>query len=300
MSKTIPRAAIFLHIPKCGGQTVAKIVSREFRPGETRWLSGQDPATSIEQFASLPESERATYRFLYGHLPFGLHEHVPGPYGYFTMLRDPVERVISGYFNIVRDPHNYMHDKTAKSSKTLMEFLDAGVVTAADNGQTRLLCGDLDALDIATRGEGPDDVRIQIAKIGFGECTREMLDRAKRNLEDEIAVVGLTERFNESMILFRREFGWSLPYGRKENVGANRPASESLGPEVYERIKRMNELDCELYDFAVGLFNRRLDAERGAVRRDLRLVRAANLLVGGSDDPLTRGLRWIGRRVRRR
>lgn len=42
--------------------------------------------------------------------------------------------------------------------------------------------------------------------VPFGKVTREMLEQAKENLMCHFKVIGLTERFDESMMLLRKDF----------------------------------------------------------------------------------------------
>lgn len=44
----------------------------------------------------------------------------------------------------------------------------------------------------------------------YGQCSPEMLESAKKNLQD-FAAVGLTERYNETLILLKRAFNWHNP-----------------------------------------------------------------------------------------
>jgi hypothetical protein len=75
-----------------------------------------------------------------------------------------------------------------------------GISTELDNGQTRLIAG-------------IDD------KIPFGKCTREILDLAIKNIEEYFAVVGILDKFNETILLLKKVFNWyRLPLYRKANV----------------------------------------------------------------------------------
>ncbi len=92
---------IFLHIPKTAGFTLQKIIERQYPPQSIYTLEPSNELESIREFQSLDPAQRAKTRLLKGHLNMGqkLHEYLPQPVTYFTILRDPVERVLSHYYN---------------------------------------------------------------------------------------------------------------------------------------------------------------------------------------------------------
>jgi hypothetical protein len=90
---------------------------------------------------------------------------------------------------------------------------------------------------------------------------------------DELAFIGLTERFEESIRLFNRQTGFDIqalalnrtqPQGRKRAIRLGRPAdrgisSEHLDPEIRELILSRNARDVELYRAARKLVDARLE-----------------------------------------
>jgi hypothetical protein len=110
--------------------------------------------------------------------------------------------------------------------------------------------------------------------LACGRVTPALLERAMSRLA-KFAVVGITERFDESLILLQRAFGWRARPGLPENVGENRPARIDVGEEALQTIERCNRFDLELYRFASGLFETRvsaLDAEKAGLAEDLIAV----------------------------
>ena len=81
--------------------------------------------------------------------------------------------------------------------------------------------------------------------------TREHLQTAKKNLRQHFSVIGLVERFDESLMLLKREFGWqNISYMRHNTT----PRQEQASEETIEFIKQDNALDMELYAYAQTLF----------------------------------------------
>ena len=87
---------IFVHVPKTAGQTVDLIMHRQF-PAEEIYFVKKDIQASYLAFQQMDPAHRARYRAIKGHIPYGVHEFIDGPYAYFTFLRDPIERTISHY-----------------------------------------------------------------------------------------------------------------------------------------------------------------------------------------------------------
>lgn len=131
---------------------------------------------------------------------------------------------------------------------SLGSFVQSGLSIETDNHQTRILSGMWPA---------------------FGNCTAEMLEVAKKNLRLHFAVVGLTEYFEQSMVLMRKTLGWNIPFHlslirkafggssqfyEKTNVSINRPQKEDLSEDDLNTIKKFNELDLKLYSHVEELF----------------------------------------------
>ncbi len=229
---------VFLHIPKSGGTTLHAIIERQYPSDRIYTVDGAHVRESIAAFKALPEAERRRLLVLKGHMSFGLHAWLPQPSTYITLLRDPVERAISHYYHILRTPHHTHHptlvSQNGETRMSLHEFVLAGVSRIVDNGQVRALCGRED--------------------VPYGGCTADMLAQAQANIEDYFTLVGFTERFDETLVLLKRAFGWKVDAYLRRNVGKNRPATDSVPPETLRLLTEMNEFDIALYRYAEERF----------------------------------------------
>lgn len=231
---------IFLHIGKTAGSTMRQILKRQFPSSQTLTVRARrrPREETLADFARLPEAERLQPRLIMGHTVFGLHEHVPRPSRYVTMLRDPAKLAISQYRYVLRTPGHRHHDQAQGMS--LREYIESGLALEMDNSQTRAVAG-----DIGTPYRG---------------CTPEMLETAKRNLAEHFAWVGITERFDESVVLLGRTFGW--PDVRYVSANVARGAAPPSESEL-ELVRRSNHLDQELYDHCCRLLDERIAGEPG-------------------------------------
>jgi hypothetical protein len=107
------------------------------------------------------------------------------------------------------------------------------------------------------------------------------LDAAKRALGEQVDVVGLTERFDESLLLLRSaigERGVSFHYERRNTLDRGELIRfEDLSPEMQERVRGANRLDLALYDYACKeVFPRQVAAYPGDMATDLEAFRRTN------------------------
>ncbi|MGM0876129.1 MAG: sulfotransferase family 2 domain-containing protein [Bacillota bacterium] len=220
---------IFMHISKTGGTTMNSIIQRQYHPSETKFKFFN---TSLfeEYIRTTPAKQLAKLKCTGGHVEF---RRIPieRPYTYFTMLRDPVDRVISLYYYIKTPKDlNHLYNKTKDMSlEDFIESKDAKLLLRTSNEQTRFVSGQIDGLE-----------------------------KAKENLLTEFIAFGLTERFDESLLLMSRKLGWRNMKYDKKNVTKSRPRKKEIPIDLIKKIEKYNQLDLELYHYAKSLFEKQL------------------------------------------
>jgi hypothetical protein len=226
---------IFLHNLKTGGTTLRSILARQYRGDQICILGRLNDVSAIK-----PEMvDDASLRVIEGHVPYGLHAWLPRPAVYVSLLRDPVERIVSLYQFIRAGEGRDIHRETQAALGSLEEFVASGVLLEVDNGQTRRLSG---------------------CSPGYGECSEAMLEQAKANIREHFAVVGLTERFDESVLLMGRRFGWRPALYLPEKVNRRKEPAAGLPSGMLELIEQHNCLDRALYEYAAERFERQVAA----------------------------------------
>jgi len=232
---------VFLHIPKTAGTTLATILQNQFAVSKTC------PAYFSCELLALPRAELARYHYFRGHFFYTvIQQLIPSPYATITMLRDPVEQYVSAFAHYQRSNEPLASPgETIEREKiramSLEEFVDNIELPqnrALINNQSQLIEGRFE-LEIAVRDRNID------------------LNIVKQRL-DHLTVVGLTERFQESLFLLAYAFGW-LPVIRyhRQNVGTNRPPRERIPATTLNRIAELNSPDYALYHHAQQLFEAR-------------------------------------------
>jgi len=232
---------LHLHVPKTAGLALNDVILAAY--GDRGWTVSDDGHlvkgvyyvhAGIEHRFVPDENARQILsgrdiHAVVGHFSFGIHEFVNRPCRYVTLLRHPVDRVVSLYRHIQAWDHESVHEEVIRKNLTLEQFVSDLEFPEVDNGQVRRISG----LDRP-----------------FGQCDRAMLDRAIHNMTQHITVAGLTERYVESVLLMKHHLEWpTVPWLGQKNVNTRRPA-EPLSASAYSLIVERNSLDMELYRLA--------------------------------------------------
>lgn len=251
-----PNSIHFVHIPKTAGTTLLTIIENQYAPAE-RYFLDLAAQRSLDRFIAMPETERYKIRMLAGHAAFGLHKYLAPPTAHFTILREPIDRILSFYYFVRHNQKHYLYDFSRSSRLTLTDFVNSGVTIMVDNFQTRLISGMGDTHP-------------------FGELPDEALELAKTNLNHHFDVVGLTEAFDETLLLLSQAYGWQNIYYTRQNVTSNRPHKASIPAETRAVIAHANQMDMALYAYACELFARQVQRYGDAFTTELRQFRLKN------------------------
>lgn len=179
------------------------------------------------KFLELPVEDRNKIKVLKGHLPYGMHEcFSSGSTEYITLLREPIDRVISHYYHLKWDKKHPFNEEINREKYTIKQVLESGKILNMNNCMVRLLSGNY--------------------KCAYDECSDEMLDQALTHL-DSMALVGLNNQFDIFLLRAAERYNWKMPYYSKRRVSKLRIRTEEIDAETLAAIQHYNKLDLELY-----------------------------------------------------
>ncbi len=265
-------AVIFLHLPKTAGTTVNRLIEWEYPLKE---MYSVDPVLfewSSAHLRKLPPERLRKIRMFKGHMTFGLHKVLPQPATYITVLRDPVDRVISAFYFMRTYKLHPLYWKMRRENWSLEDFVRN---SKRDNVQSKIIAG--------AEYKEP--------------CTREIVETAKENLRQHFSVVGLSARLEESLALMKLRFGWRLNTYSSFNVTRSRPKKRDLPQASLDLIHEKNAFDIELYDLASRILEEGVQANEAEVKRIAAELTSAKAQAQGSLEAMLFSARSAGRKA---
>jgi ABC-type polysaccharide/polyol phosphate transport system ATPase subunit len=263
---------LFLYLANAGGETLIDVFIRNLETKDFLVIdrdevhaSGLGTWSSIaieKAFARLQPSQTDDVRFVWGPYRHGVQTALPKPCSCVTLLREPLERVISHYYDWA--------DAANRATRTLEdELLSPHVPLVIDNYMTRILSG-VSPLDPSQLGATTE---------GHPRVDATDFERAANNLDSYI-VVGLTDRFDETLLLLGGDLGWSLSdlVYKPPNAVNSRPGVSEIPTSVREKVLGWNRYDVAMVERARAHLTRRIATYPDNFQRDLALFRKLNAL----------------------
>jgi hypothetical protein len=246
----------FLHIPKTAGTTFCFSVLPQF-------FASADicPAHDYPELLPIPRTELDRYTLFRGHFYYFLVRFLPKRPIMMTFLRDPVERLLSLYDHIYRDPKHYQHAALRSLPGGLRDAVRSPWLLPNNFQVTSLAC-ELDptnTMDAARAAHplGLDEYSVIYTEMTKHAPTKADFETACQRLS-EMEFVGLVERFAHSVELLCETFKWPMPIYESLNIAPARTRRDSIPADILQEIMDANELDLRLYEYATSLFLRRL------------------------------------------
>ncbi len=248
----------FLHIPKTAGTTFHNYVTLKFGPEKVC------PAHLWHQMLQMNPVEVAKYGFIWGHFYSYLYKYVPSPMRYLTFIRHPIERAISHYGHIMLHPGHYFHRRAHELGDFSSFLRDPEMATMVTNFQVRALAIDLDPVRVAATlsPKELDETGLERKlETTLPQEEPEILLKTAIDRLEQMCFVGITERFEESLVLLSRKFNWMGPHAvESKNINQTRLKADQISSSDMANLIKMNELDFALYETAVRHFEREFSA----------------------------------------
>src|SRR5262245_36623714 len=230
---------VHVHVPKAAGTTLNNILMKNYRYRLDSYGSDFFPRYYPDEFVSLvqPPLSDDTRRpvFFTGHIDLAndIFRYMPVRYVAITVLRDPVERIVSHY----------------RFHSTL-----SGSPLAAEIGK-----GDLGLVEYFERfrTEIPLQYEMFAPRRNAGEDGGRVA-AALRNLEDRVSFFGLQDHFEELVVLLVELLG--LPDVSYKPLNKTPDNSTAATRKQTEELRTLLADEIAFYDGAMKLYRQRADA----------------------------------------
>jgi hypothetical protein len=232
----LPRRLVFDHLPKCGGSSIMVYLRSNYLRRQTFAIDGARPLADVARFRRLPEARRHGFQLVSGHLANRLVPLVHGESLLVTVLRDPIDRIVSHYYFAKGLREHYLHDTIVRRGLSLEEYVTSGISDELTNWYTAHFSQRTPA-----EVEAAPEESLQAA-----------LDAVRRyDLVGFVDDIGGFATALRALAELPIEFG-----GTRTNVTRTRPKLRDVPEASLATIAAANHLDVQLY--------REVRAARGA------------------------------------
>ncbi|MBM9513030.1 sulfotransferase family 2 domain-containing protein [Desulfogranum marinum] len=247
---------VFHHIPKTAGSTFRALLESFYHPSQVC------PAETSPELQSVSDIDKNNYMLYAGHFRYSSILKCVGDSVKVTYLRDPVERVVSQYYNhanLDRIPPSWV--KRLDGRPELKQYInDVQGSSLSEWLMNRNKEVNSLSCNFQTQSFLPDEIRKEVEDWGVYNET--FLDLAKRNLKSNFCFIGIQEYFDLSIDLFCMTFGLNpinaSSYTTNINKGKSFGKKYDLSKTELLLLEERNSMDLELYKYVEALFFERL------------------------------------------
>ena len=239
------KAVLFLHIPKTGGSSFLTALGNVFGERRVRRLRYAEEMTQA-QIDRIVSDEIQHIDCLVGHFPIHLFANCLDRFRPFTILRDPVDRVMSLFRFLKSAPQSETERLELREGFGFDDFIESRVAenyAQTRNLMCRMLCGDEEMSDPLT--------------VGFWQPRNPgaLVDQALATLR--AIDFGLLEDMQSTLTLAQHFFATNFNLGEHRTNASDSPGAEWTAHNIH-RIVDLNTLDVALYHQAKVLFYTRV------------------------------------------
>lgn len=256
MSRPTPMSAatplIFMHIPRTGGLTLLSGLAEEYGTSiaDMYGCTVANPGPAMELLSDL------LYRCYCGFFSFGLHHWLGRPARYISIVRQPVRRLIALY-SALRPIRQQIRRAGHQQGESISALIKAGKIADAYQDFLDWIEDDFEKAERffdSPAAELDNGMVRRFSGHGLttGPCPEAALHRAQRNIERCFSVVGVFERYQQTLDLLGSLL--EMPGLRQIWVPEMATDKPLLDGSLVELIDRNNRLDLALYDWIVARF----------------------------------------------
>lgn len=238
---------VHIHISKTAGTAIRELFQSHYEPAAVFKVEALAIPRAIRRYLQLGAEDRRRIAYVTGFMPFGFHAAVGDQPRYFTMLRHPVDRVISHYHYVKRNTRALLHEPLMREGATLQDYVTTFSGSSfVNNGHVRYL---------GARKMHPVE-----------HPSEHALERAEERLLETYVTFGLVERFDDSLRMLAEAAPWIPSTFERVNANPEEAPAEAVDPATRDLIAETNSLDMDLYEKARSEFEARAESLRSSAR----------------------------------
>ncbi|XP_065897840.1 heparan sulfate 2-O-sulfotransferase 1-like [Dysidea avara] len=207
--------------------------------GAYDWSIQDIVGVAIKIKASAHEGKRVAYAQHFYYTDYT--PHLTLNYSYVTLVRDPIDRLISSYYYYHYSTKKYIQKMlpSERRNETLLDCIRYSHEGCTHNLLTKYFCG-----------------HSELCSNGSSQA----LETAKYNLKHKFVAVGLVENLTQSVQLFQKLLPAFFPPMSLDDINKILPYTNQykrtgeVSNLVIKIIQMRNQADIELYQFAKKLF----------------------------------------------
>jgi hypothetical protein len=226
---------ILTHIPRTGGTSLRKMISRELKSSAIRYID------SIPDFAFLSDAELNQYDFVATYCGFGLFNRLLSlDHQKMTFLRNPIDRIISYYYHLKSLDKDSSYAIYCAKNMPLDAFIQSNhpaIYSSVHNAQTWHIFYDKSSY-----------FRDKYKHLKEEEILRIAIENLKT-----FDFLGVTERYSDNLVKLFEYFNWNNKDILHTNQAVERIHLEEVSSKTMALIKSRVYLDIELYNKALEL-----------------------------------------------
>lgn len=209
----------FIHVPSTGGTTLWNILKKGCN-NRVRRLRCGDIEHNEQAAIDLWQHNPGQYQVIGGHVRVGFLDHVAPGIRYFTILRDPVERIISAYFRKVRNELL----PAATDSKSLV----SGINNFADRQRNQV-------------------ADFLLGKNWRATVTELDMDKLLDRIDKRFEYIGFMDCFDDTIVPIGKLLNWEkLPLYDRRNQGGNK---SPISIPVKAELRSILSLEQAIYHY---------------------------------------------------
>lgn len=223
------KPVVFDHLPKCGGSSINKYLTSSFPIKRTYAINGSNPHKSVEIFLNLNTKKRYGAKLVYGHLANKLFDVANPESIRATVLREPIDRIISHYYYVKRNKDHYLYKKIEEENIQLSEYCYHDLSGELQNWYVTHFTG----LSLSEVEKNP----------------KKSVDLAFKNVIDKYHVIGFQDDIPLFINNLKRAANINTQFKNEIiNATKKRIGTSQLDKSVLDKISKKNSLDIELFN----------------------------------------------------